>query len=400
MNDLIIKSFNYVSNLLINNLSSNHKYHNLNHTFEVFEFSKKLCNEMNLSDEETEIVLIAALFHDTGFIYSYQEHEEKSKEIAKNFLLNENYPLDNIEKVLQCIDKTKLKEKPDNILQIILCDADLIHLARKDYEFKSELLREEKLLLKNENYSDLEWSELNLNFITTQVFFTDYVLKNFSEIKEKNILNLKKKIKKLKRKNIPDEDAELISKNKKTKDELLSSRSIDGMFRIMARNHIELSAIADNKANILISINALIISILITFIGKSINEFSFYTLPIMILVIINMLTIIFATLSTRPKVTSEIISLEDIKKKKSNLLFFGNFYRLDFNDYEKGLREVMKNTDYIYASLTKDIYSLGKVLAVKYKYLRLSYTIFMTGIIISGILFLSLALSHYFKIIN
>jgi predicted metal-dependent HD superfamily phosphohydrolase len=348
MNDIINKSFYYVSNILINNLTSNHKYHNLNHTLEVFEFTKILCDENKLNEEETEIVLLAALFHDAGFIHSYNEHEEKSKEIAKNFLIQENYPSDKIEKVRQCIDKTKLNEKPENILEMILCDADLIHIARNDYGYKTELLREEKFLLKNEKYSDLEWAELNLNFLTKHMFYTNYVLKNFVEIKEKNISNLKKKIKKLKKKDTETQKIEVADENKK--EELLSSRSIDGMFRIMARNHIELSAIADNKANILISINALIISILITFIGRSINEVSFYTLPIMVLVVINMLTIIFATLSTRPKVTSEIISLEDLKKKKSNLLFFGNFYRLKFEDYEKGLREVMKNTDYIYAS--------------------------------------------------
>lgn len=398
MTEIINKSFIYITNLLISDLTSDHKYHNLNHTLEVFEFTKILCEENHLNEEDSEIVLLAALFHDIGFIHSYSEHEEKSKDIAKYFLMSENYSSDKIEIILRCIDKTKLNEKPENILEMILCDADLIHIARKDYEYKTELLREEKFLLKNEKYSDLEWAELNLNFLTSQTFYTNYVIKNFLEIKEKNITDLKKKIKKLKKKETENKESEVIDKNKKEK--ILSSRSIDGMFRIMARNHIELSAIADNKANILISINALIISILITFIGKSINDFSFYTLPIMILVIINMLTIIFATLSTRPKVTSEIISLEDIKKEKSNLLFFGNFYKLSFDDYEKGLREVMKNTDYIYSSLTKDIYSLGKVLSIKYKYLRLSYTIFMTGIIISGILFLSIAISHYFKLIN
>lgn len=398
MTEIINKSFIYITNLLISDLTSDHKYHNLNHTLEVFEFTKILCEENHLNEEDSEIVLLAALFHDIGFIHSYSEHEEKSKDIAKYFLMSENYSSDKIEIILRCIDKTKLNEKPENILEMILCDADLIHIARKDYEYKTELLREEKFLLKNEKYSDLEWAELNLNFLTSQTFYTNYVIKNFLEIKEKNITDLKKKIKKLKKKETENKESEVIDKNKK--EEILSSRSIDGMFRIMARNHIELSAIADNKANILISINALIISILITFIGKSINDFSFYTLPIMILVIINMLTIIFATLSTRPKVTSEIISLEDIKKEKSNLLFFGNFYKLSFDDYEKGLREVMKNTDYIYSSLTKDIYSLGKVLSIKYKYLRLSYTIFMTGIIISGILFLSIAISHYFKLIN
>jgi hypothetical protein len=98
-----------------------------------------------------------------------------------------------------------------------------------------------------------------------------------------------------------------------------------------------------------------------------------------------LVTIVFAVLATRPNVTTGVFSKEDVYNKRSNLLFFGNFHSMKLDDYEWGIREMMKDSDYLYGSMIRDNYFLGIVLGKKYKLLRIAYTVFMFGLIVSFI---------------
>jgi hypothetical protein len=109
--------------------------------------------------------------------------------------------------------------------------------------------------------------------------------------------------------------------------------------------------------------------------------------PTIILSIVSTTTIIFAILATRPNLTSGVFTRDDIRKRRTNLLFFGNFYKMPLNDYEWGIKELMNDRDFLYGSMIRDIYYLGKVLGKKYLFLRISYTIFMFGLVISIIAF-------------
>jgi hypothetical protein len=88
---------------------------------------------------------------------------------------------------------------------------------------------------------------------------------------------------------------------------------------------------------------------------------------------------VFSILASRPNVSSGKFTREDIKNKRTNLLFFGNFHAMNVEDYQWGMKEMMKDADYLYSSLIKDIYYLGKVLGRKYRFLRIAYSIFMYG---------------------
>jgi hypothetical protein len=103
-------------------------------------------------------------------------------------------------------------------------------------------------------------------------------------------------------------------------------------------------------------------------------------------------TITYSVLATRPLVTSGTFSEEDIKKKRVNLMFFGNFHNMELSAYSKALKGMMTDYDDLYDSLIKDQYFLGKVLGKKYHFLRISYTIFMFGLIFSVIAFILAAI--------
>ena len=93
-------------------------------------------------------------------------------------------------------------------------------------------------------------------------------------------------------------------------------------------------------------------------------------------------------LSTRPNVTSGEFTREQVKKKQVNILFFGNFHKMKYDQYQWAINEIIYDKDYIYEALTKDLYLLGVVLNKKYLLLRKTYTVFMVGIIVSVISFI------------
>jgi hypothetical protein len=167
-------------------------------------------------------------------------------------------------------------------------------------------------------------------------------------------------------------------------------RAAQTFFRAVYRNHINLSAIADNKANIMISVNSILISVLITFLSyRNIAETQpMVLLPVIIFLIVGLASLVFAVLSARPKVTSLNTGGGDPQARKRNLAFFGNFVTLTLDDFEEAMDEVLSDGSLLYGNMVRDLYHLGKVLDKKYRYLTISYNIFMVGLIVTVALFL------------
>ncbi len=278
---------------------------------------------------------------------------------------------------------------PKTLLEQIICDADCAHFSSKNYDTISELLRKEWELLFDKVYTESEWLEENIDLFTKKHrYHTTYAIEHWQIGKNKNLIQLLKKQKKSKseRKKEKKQKKELQLKQEKA---ATPERGIETMFRVTLKNHMELSAIADTKANILLSVNAIVLSLaLANLIPKLDNPSNQYLIiPSAIFIAVSVISIIFAILSTRPNVTGGEFTRQEIKDKKVNLLFFGNFHKMPLEEYTWGIREVMKDKDYLYDSMIKDLYFLGKVLHRKYKLLRITYAIFMTGIIISVIAF-------------
>ena len=155
------------------------------------------------------------------------------------------------------------------------------------------------------------------------------------------------------------------------------------MFRTSYRTHLELSSLADNKSNIMISINGLIISIVIASISPKIDSNPWLLFPTAILLLGCLSSLVYAILSARPRVKNEPVTLEDVRANRANILFFGNYYTMSREDYVEGLSELMVDSERLYDNMARDIHGLGEVLAKKYKLLRVSYNVFMFGLILS-----------------
>ncbi len=160
-------------------------------------------------------------------------------------------------------------------------------------------------------------------------------------------------------------------------------RGVSDMFRTSYRTHVELSAIADNKSNIMISINGIIISIIIASISPKIDSNPWLLLPTSILLITCMIALVYSILAALPRVSNEHVSLDDVRENRSNILYFGNFFKLSRQDYVTGLEELMANSELLYDTMARDLYGLGIVLHKKFRLLRIAYSVFMVGLTLS-----------------
>jgi len=389
MENLLQNAEKYVVQLLTNELDNTYVYHNLAHTQLVVENIKELNEAGELEDEFKEILLLAAWFHDVGYTISKENHEEKAIGILKQFLDKEQASSRIFDEVSKLILATRIDVEPKNELEKIIRDADCGHVGQEDFIDRSELLRKEWELTGDKKITDKEWFDANIQFLTAvHRFYTAYALKEWGIRKAKNLARILKNQKKSKRNNIKINQKRRALEIKKTKVEL-PERGIETMFRVAMRNHITLSDIADTKANILLSVNAIIISMALSNLIPKLDSASnsHLVIPTVIFVLFTIASMVLSVLATRPNVTEGKFTKEDVVNKKVNLIFFGNFHKMSLEDFEWAMGEMMQDRDYLYSSLKKDLYFLGLVLNKKYKILRITYSVFMVGIIISVIAF-------------
>ena len=372
---IVLDSERYVSRLLSERLTEDHRYHHLPHTLSVLHATRQLAVYIDLSEEDREVLELAALFHDTGFVVSYDNHEEESMRLASEFLRSHDYCESRLQRVEACILATKVSEMPQNRLQAILKDADLCNLGRADYLSMLENLRHEWDVFCGRQYTDPEWYELNRKFLKQHYYFTEAARSLYGKQLADNAELLKSMTKELKK------------DSTRTGDKITTSRSAQMMIKTALRNHLDLSNLADNKANIMLSINALIITVAMPLGATRVQEFP-YLLPALVVLLITCLTsMIFATLATRPIRMHGNTTQEAIAAGEANLFFFGNFFKMSFPEYRSGLRQIIAEESNLEASIMRDLYYLGRSLGNKYSQLRICYNIFLSGVILTVIVF-------------
>lgn len=364
-------------------------YHNLAHTEHVAKHAVELANYYKLDDKDLFIVLAASWFHDVGYIDKWEQHEQRGAEQAEGFLTERGVDQATIDAVKGCILATKMPQSPVGLLQQIVCDSDLYHLGSDDFKDRNRTMRKETENLLGKNIDKDIWRIGTIKLMENHHYHTDYCINKLSQKKKQNLEALKAKVQQdlaeaqfeapAKKAAAPEE-----KKAKSTRPE----RGIETMFRITSGNHQRLSDMADNKAHIMISTNSIILSVILSILLRKLEDNPQLIIPTMILLIVCVVTMVFSILSTRPTVPPGRFTLQDIEEKTTNLLFFGNFYRMGLPEYNAGIQKMMEDREYLYGSLIKDIYSQGVVLGRKYRLLRIAYNVFMYGIVGSVIAFL------------
>jgi len=405
----------FVSELFSSKVDKDIHFHTLQHTLEVLAGCETMADYYHLEDEDRFALMLAAWFHDTGYSGGQaMGHENVSVELATRFLNEHKVNQNVINKVVGCINATRLPQNPTSLIEQIICDADLFHLGTSDFKEKNKLLRAELNDFGKLELSKKDWRKKNIEFLSKHKYFTSYAKEHLDPLKQVYLQELNKKagiedkVDKKQAKDNKELKPALVAKSEKPKDKGLSAdeqkkvddikkkkekesqseRAISTVFRIVAQSQNNLSQMADTKANILISVNSIILSIVIGTVFRDLTTTDTnLQIPIAILVIICVTAIVFSILATRPNITSGTFTKEDIANKKTNLLFFGNFHKMGLGDYDWAMTEMLADKNYLYSSMIKDTYFLGIVLAKKYRYLRIAYNIFMFGLILAMVAF-------------
>jgi predicted metal-dependent HD superfamily phosphohydrolase len=389
--ELIQKAKAHAETLFHDSAFSNRAFHNLNHTLDVVRAAEEIGVQSALNRDELESVIVAAWLHDIGYIDGAEDHELNASNKARELLKKWGASPKKVMEVTEAILSTTMPQQPRTLIGKVLCDADLYHLSTDQCQVKSGKLRQEWEAVGTKTMSEKEWLESNLEFMENHRYHTAYGQTILKQGKKKNVKQLRRllhpEISEKKYHKLEEEVVKLRSTLEKQK-LLKPDRGVETMFRTTSGNHLMLSQMADNKANILITINSIILSIVVSVLVRKLEENPRLVIPTIMLVAVCLATTVFAILATRPNVSPGRFTRDDVRNKKTNLLFFGNFYGMGIEDYEWSMKEMMKDADYLYGSMIKDIYYLGGVLGRKYKFLRIAYNIFMFGFVASILSFI------------
>jgi predicted metal-dependent HD superfamily phosphohydrolase len=364
-------------------------YHNYFHTEHVASHALELANYYKLDEKAVFIVLVASWFHDLGYLVKWEQHELRGAEAAAAFLTERGVDEETIAAIKGCILATKMPQSPKDLLQQIVCDSDLYHLGSDDFKESNRLMRKETENLMGKEIDKDVWRSGTIKLMESHHYHTDYCINKLEAKKRKNLESLKAKVQVDFGQAIKEDSREEKKHKEHKKDKhKRPERGIETMFRIAAGNQQRLSDMADNKAHIMISTNSIILSLMLSILLRRLEENPQLIIPTILLLIVCVTTIVFSIRATLPTLTPGRFTMEEVEKKSTNLLFFGNFYRMSLTDYDAGVQKMMIDGDFLYGSLIRDIYAQGVVLGRKYRLLRISYNIFMYGIVAAVIAFM------------
>jgi chaperonin cofactor prefoldin len=385
-------------------------YHNISYTHRLVGAVKEISSKEGLSEKEIELLLIAAWIFGTGY---FDADIFKSKKIftgcmsctlreSKPFLDSIKYPKKDIETVYTILTNTKHPIQPQNKLEYVFADAIYMDFAREKGKKYVKKMYQELLVFNALRIGKKKWNDELIALLEDHSYYTNYGKSELEPKKHLLIKNLKKDVKVLesiqnvalkKELDISDKELKRLKENLSESNNAVDIRTIQTLFRNTSKNHYTLNQMVDRKANIMISINAIINSLIIGgLLGPSTTLFNIKLIPVFILMIATSLSIFYAIMAISPNKTHGEFTEDDVRNKRGNLLYFGNFHNMSFRDYEWAMLEMITDNDYLYSSLLRDIYYLGEKLQKKHTQIRNSLNIFLIGTGLSVLTFLIIKL--------
>lgn len=167
---------------------------------------------------------------------------------------------------------------------------------------------------------------------------------------------------------------------------------LDQLLRQTRWHHAQLSAMADIKANVLLTVSSLVLTFCLPYVGKPMLQW-----PAVVMISFCALTALSSIMVLSPKLPPRRASSR--KSPSFNILFFGSFAEMAEEEYFKEIEAICNDDNRVYETMTRDIYTLGLFLAKKkYYYLRLGYQLFLCGLFISGFTFAVVEVAIYFGV--
>ena len=381
----------FVLNLFNQKNDSRLVFHSYRQANEIVKNVNSLAQANGSTEGEWEAAVLAGWFYNVGYLFNYQKPAPKSVELADKFLTAHHFTKEKRSTILGTLKAVHEQASKKPVSQIL---TDAVNGAVYGLGFfeNAPLWQFEREMMLDQKYEPVEWSAYLLEKLRHARFYTSHAKVNYEPLMANHIVALKQRMEKQKRR----EQTRMVPADRKFNNlEPRINSGVQTFFRTNYRTHINLSAIADQKANIMISVNAILISVVISVVSyRNMTETNPAVLmPVVIFLVTGLASLIFAVLAARPKVTSIINDSTPIEDAKKHLVFFGNFVSLNVEKYEELLEEMFQDTELLYGNLSRDLYYLGKVLDKKYRFLSISYNIFMVGFVATVLTFLGVLFS-------
>ncbi len=380
-------------------------YHNIKFLNRLKKHINTIADSESLIEKEREMVLLGGMLglvslsefkpvKDLKFKKNWKKIETWFDESASQLLKKYDYSDEEIEVVKKISISYGLIGRDVDRLPRVLLDAFSMDFINGNGKKRIKLFYQETLL-RGITVSKTNWYDAAIEILKSSRCYTKYgetnILPKIADLtieleKEKKQLEKKQDLLLKRELDISDEEFKALKKGFKEKGKK-DERGIQTLFRTTSKNHYTLNEMVDRKASIMITVNSIILSVMVSgFVAKVANSTSYYILPILSMTITALLSIWFAILAIRPSSTHGVFTEEEIRNKKGNILYFGNFHGMHERDFEWAMLQMMNDGDYLYSSIIKDIYHMGRNLDKKYKYIRRSLNSFMIGLILAVVL--------------
>lgn len=368
---------NFAKDILKQGLSNDLSYYNWPNTKDNIETVEMLIERSKLPVDDAHMVKAATYFLYTGFSkLDTENHFQESKNIATEYLQKNQFPSVFVQGVNDCLQLTIDRNlEPKGKAQKVFHDVFYSVYGQKKLHKRIEASWEELNLLGAEKEDILTVMETTYTHMNDHEFHTPCAKRKFRFRKLKNGIKLQSYIDKVRSKNM-----------------LSSNKTAMTMFKTALRNHIDLVNIADKKAGIMISINAILMTVMIPILGSYILDVSKYIIPSVILLLTCGAAVILATMATRPQRSDGKIDENEKLAGNKSLFYFGNFFKMGKNEYQNAIKDVIVRDKILENSVINDLYEMGVLLGIKYRRLRWCYIVFAVGI---GLTLLSFLFSFF-----
>ncbi|OAV45477.1 Pycsar system effector family protein [Lewinella sp. 4G2] len=368
-------------------------FHNFAYAEEIAEKVAELAAAEGVDQQTQDLLVVAAYFYPLGYVGGADNVPDRSAEELTAFAEQNDLDLETPSgNVSDWITQAYTASEENSLPVRLLHDAATSWLGRKRFDRRADLLQLERDAIAGKEGDPVKFGNEIQETLLRHQFLTKAGLRDLDVRRRKNVAKQQSS-------NYKIEQKEVKAKTGKN-----FGRGIDTVYRTAFRTHVNLSSIADGKANMMISINTIILSIVVTLSGASLTAFEDtffenpeFLVPIISLLLSSLTAVIFAVFSARPSVTEYTIKKDKlIKSKEASLLYFGNFLKLEKSDFVEHLSTVKLDQAALYDDLSRDLYDLGAVLHKKYLLLTISYNTFVGGLAIAVISFLIVFLMNVY----
>jgi hypothetical protein len=349
-------------------------FHTLERTLENLNYCDEVLEHYDLEQDEIFSLKCAIYLSYCPYQLSVDDLELKSIDLAQKWLKKIESNKAVSQSVISLLSLEEAEQK--NVVKEIFHDVMTRHFGSTNFLEQEKLLKQEATSSKRYTEGKKHWWQQRFIEISAHQYHTAFCVSTLSAQEAINLDLLNKKVNNEKESN--DSITDSSDKQKKT-----PKRGVETMFRITSSNNQRLSDMADKKAHILITVNSIILSAIISLVLRKVDKQNFLLVPSLVLLANCLFTMIISILATRPKIPEGTFSNTDMTEKRVNLLYFGNFYKMPPAVYSEGMFKVMSDSAFLYRMLISDVYTQGVVLGRKYQLLRMAYNVFMYGLILS-----------------